>query len=121
LEHPNGHWGTSACVFGPQELARLYNGIYYGDGGYPPPNPLYHNVLSFNDMSIVGGGKFDLSSNFADSGDHVEHRFGRECDVRNNNIDADRYANMARLFDLAGIVSVVNHTVKPHWHVRFPQ
>ncbi|MCC6742834.1 MAG: hypothetical protein IT175_03145 [Acidobacteria bacterium] len=120
--HPENHWGSPTCVAGLQELARYYNEFWYGFG-YPPPNPEYHNVLSFNDISLVGGGKFDTANRaFVDGGDHIEHRLGRECDVRNINIDADRHTTVIALFEFAGIVSYINHTgAKPHWHVRFPQ
>src|SRR5256712_11538146 len=73
--HPNNHFGTSAALANLPLIASDYLNQFPGA-----------DILRYNDMSLVDGGKFDLSNDWSSSGDHAEHRIGINCDVYSGNV-----------------------------------
>lgn len=118
--HPSNHWGTQGAVDTLPLIARDYNAMYYG--GNPPP---VDKRVSFNDMSLVGGGKFDLKKksrtapDWTETSAHAEHRDGTICDVRSNNIDTNHWTDLKAIFNARGFgIHDETGTDAPHWHIR---
>jgi hypothetical protein len=85
--HPNGWYGQAAVV---NEL-RLVAAQYFQATG---------QKLSFNDLSLVSGGLFDLGGNWTDTWGHQWHRVGCSVDVNHHGSLDGRPINEAALTGL---------------------
>lgn len=115
--HPSNHWGTPQAVNSLELIASDYKAEYYGNNPIPEDSK-----VAYNDMSLVWGGKFDLSNNWANTNSkHAEHREGINCDTRSNNIPRSRWARLNQIFRTRGSTDTNDETgtSAPHWHLRF--
>jgi len=120
--HPSNHWGTPAANNGLVLIADDYKNEYYRDVAIPDGEK-----VSFNDQSLVWGGKFDLPPRgqvrptWAANVSHDEHREGINCDIRSNNIPRDRWTRLNEIFFNRGSTNTHDETTSrvPHWHARF--
>lgn len=122
-EHPSSHWGTQSAVNGLVQIADDYKFRYYGDDLIPELEK-----VSYNDMSLPYGGKFDLKLKLQpkpnwnnNNSSHGEHRKGTNCDTRSNNIPRSRWEELNVIFRLRGSTDTLDETRRsdPHWHLRF--
>lgn len=113
--HPDNHYATWQARDGLIQIANDYAAEFYG--GAPPEN----QKIAYNDISLILGGKFDLSANWSNAGSHAEHREGINCDTRSNNIPAPRHNRLMQIFRNRGSTRTNDerHTAAPHWHLRF--
>jgi hypothetical protein len=81
IDNPNywpidmNHWGVSGFVdFLPGMADYFYS--------------QYNDVLSYNDMSLPFGGRFDINADGA--APHSEHQEGINCDLGRNNLNASK-------------------------------
>ncbi len=115
-EHPFNHWGTQAAVDSLPLIADDYKAQFYGSNTIPDAQK-----VSYNDMSLPYGGKFDLKKKWSSVGAHDEHRKGINCDTRSSNIPQARWVELNRIFAERGSTRTNNETGTdaPHWHLRF--
>ena len=84
--HPKNHFGTAAMNTSVKKLAADYDAACSTAA----------TTLSYNDMSLVWGGLYDLKGNW--SVPHREHRFGVNLDVGKRQI---KKANRKKFIELA--------------------
>ncbi len=121
LAHPVNHYGTPRAVNAHPLIANDYKALYYEE------NPIPENdKLAYNDMSLIWGGKFDLSEKWGPGGEHGEHREGINTDVRccrnPGNVPRNRWAALNVIFRTRGSNRTNDETgssTAPHWHLRF--
>ncbi len=116
-EHPNNHYGTATALSNLPLIANDYKTRFYGEGAIPNAEK-----VSYNDMSLIYGGKFEVPGNWnLVNENHAEHRVGRNCDVRSINVPADRHAALEDIFSQRGSPNFLKHVPPdpPHWHLRF--
>jgi hypothetical protein len=103
--HPNNHFVTARMA---AKLDSLADTLFV----------LYGVRSEYNDASLGGGGKFDLNEGW--SGDHVEHRLGRDVDFRTF-IWTESRLNQVKLLwqNLGGTVHDEIDTESPHYHLRY--
>jgi len=110
--HPSNHWGTATALTNLPLIAGDYLNQFPGA-----------DILHYNDMSLVYGGKFDWEgSNWCSSCAHAEHRIGINCDVYSGNVPTSRWSALTRIFQLRGSPNYGDETASAnHWHLRFDQ
>lgn len=115
-EHPSNHWATLSSRIGLVDIAADYRATYYGTNPIPDGQK-----IAYNDISLEWGGKFDLGRRWANTGSHVEHREGINCDTRSRNIPRDRWQTLNDFFFNRGSTNTLDETGTnaPHWHLRF--
>lgn len=121
--HPSdsNHWGTYWANSGLRSIAQKYHdeGASIGEDW---------GRLRYNDQSLPFGGKFDIRNDWGDTGDHAEHRDGRNADVSflflKDGIatpiaPSRRRQVLEQLFYENGSPNFLRHS--DHWHLRFLQ
>lgn len=110
-EHPANHFGTPAFNAALVTLADAYAARFPGQ------------TLQYNDMSLVGGGVFDLNFNWGPPR-HCLHREGRNMDLRtvgpmpeNPAIPEANRPELRRIARWEVGLRVQEETVPPHWHL----
>ncbi len=107
--HPSNHFGTQTAVTNLPLIASDYITQFPGA-----------NILQYNDMSLVFGGKFDLDNDWCSSCDHSEHRIGINCDVSSSNVPTSRWSALTAIFAQRGSPNYLDETAdRHHWHLRF--
>jgi hypothetical protein len=108
--HPSNHWGTATALSNLPLIASDYLAQFPGA-----------DILQYNDMSLVYGGKFDFDgSNWCSSCAHDEHRLGTNCDVYSGNVPTSRWSALTAIFAQRGSPNYLDETAdKNHWHLRF--
>jgi hypothetical protein len=107
--HPDNHYGTATALTNLPLIASDYLSQFSGA-----------EILRYNDMSLVLGGKFDLSNNWSSGGDHSEHRIGINCDVYSGNVPQSRRDTLENIFRSRHSPDFLDETAaKSHWHLRF--
>jgi hypothetical protein len=107
--HPGNHWGTDLAITNLPLIAHDYLSQFPGA-----------DILQYNDMSLVYGGKFDLDHDWSASSDHAEHRIGINCDVSSSNVPTSRRSALTAIFAQRGSPNYLDETSsKNHWHLRF--
>src|SRR5262249_13622989 len=107
--HPRNHFGTNTALPNLPLIASDYLNQCPGA-----------DILRYNDMSLVWGGKFDLSSDWSTTGDHAEHRIGINCDVYSGNVPTSRWPALTAIFAQRGSPNYLDETsTSNHWHLRF--
>jgi hypothetical protein len=131
-EHPVNHYAKSQTI----DLLKQIAWQYYFET---------NKAISINDMSLKWGGLFDVNKDASGNlipwaPPHHEHRFGRQADVRRNDLTD---AQQARLTEIAcdngvsillekntGEISPIrtledifgaSAAAAPHFHLRFPK
>lgn len=99
--HPSNHFGTPTLCTGIASLAAAFYGKFN--------KPIY-----VNDMSLVGGGIFDINANFAP--DHITHRQGRNVDINHSSMTEDQREFFRSTAEALGF-SVSAHGTPVHWHL----
>jgi hypothetical protein len=113
--HPDNHYGTWSALSNLPSIANDYQTQFYGQNAIPDAEKLL-----YNDMSLVSGGKFDLSGNWCTSCSHFEHTLGINCDVGSSNVPTSRWAVLNQIFFTRNVQSVNDETASAnHWHLRF--
>ncbi len=98
--HTSNHFGTASLISALIGLADAYAEKYPG------------GILSYNDMSLITGGQFDINGTWAPP--HKDHRLGKNCDFAQTLVPIAR-RNALRQMVYAqgmGIYDEVNH-----WHL----
>ncbi len=123
-EHTRNHFGTTELIQALADLAQ----DYYQEFGDDPEHPW----LSYNDMSLPWGGKFDIDGTWsADIGNHVNHRDGVSVDVRTEKkytapepgVPMERRGRLLALAFKHNLSVVIEGPTpkypnrKPHWHL----
>jgi len=78
--HPANRFGTPDTNAKLKQIAFEYYDMYH-----PTPS----GMLTVNDMGLIWGGRYNTNAPYncwADGGEHVRHRYGRQVDVRSFNI-----------------------------------
>jgi len=103
--HPSNHYGTSGTRSALQNVATSFH-----DKCPEAPD------LTYNDMSLVKGGLFDINADWAPP--HDTHRIGRNCDCSNaDELTADQQNKLKEcITDAAG--TWAHHNCN-HWHLTF--
>lgn len=101
-QHIGNHYGTPALNAMLVRLADDHAAAFPGE------------VLQYNDMSLVGGGLFDLGNNWVRP--HRDHRFGRNLDLRTIVIPAQNRRALRQLI-LDGGFRLLEELNPPHWHL----
>ncbi|MEP7075505.1 MAG: hypothetical protein ABI878_06810 [Acidobacteriota bacterium] len=115
LSHPSNHWGTPGTVDSLPLIADDYKALFYGSNPIPT-----QDKISFNDMALEWGGKFDLGEKWSNAGHHDEHDEGINCDVRSANVPNTRWNDLRNIFNARGFgIHDETQTNAPHWHLRF--
>lgn len=114
--HPDSHNAPGIVNTSLRQIAATYRSEFYPNGQIPE-----EDKVSYNDISLPQGGKFDLNRDWSNAGSHVEHREGINCDVRSNNIPVARWKRLNRIFRDYGSTRTLDETgtSAPHWHTRF--
>jgi hypothetical protein len=113
--HPDNHYGTSSALSNLPSIADDYQTQFYGQNPIPDAEKLL-----YNDMSLISGGKFDLSGNWYTSCSHFEHTVGINCDVGSNNVPGNRWAGLTQIFRDRHSPNYLDETATlNHWHLRF--
>ena len=111
--HPVGWYATSGMKTNLKNIGKAYKNKHDTDDNVDFENEL----LRYNDMSLIYGGKFDLKANWCTNCDHKEHRVGNQIDLGFEEVPA------ARRTELEKILKKNNGTIGPrytnHWHVTF--
>jgi hypothetical protein len=110
--HPDNHYGTSTALSNLPLIASDYRTQFYGQNQIPDADK-----LRYNDMTLINGGKFDLSNNWCSGCSHAEHRVGINCDVGSSNVPTNSRAALEAIFQLRGSPAFLNEG--DHWHLRF--
>lgn len=105
--HPTNHYGTAVANNGLVNIASAYAAQYPG------------STLNYNDMSLERGGLFDIGPPYGSHWQtpHVEHRFGRNCDVGTSNVPSNRHEDLEQIFINNGSPNFLDEG--NHWHLRF--
>jgi hypothetical protein len=107
--HPSNHFGTATALTNLPLIASDYLSQYPGA-----------DILWYNDMSLIWGGKFDFDGNDWCSGcSHDEHRVGINCDVGSSNVPSGRWSTLTAIFAQRGSPNYLDETSHNHWHLRF--
>ena len=108
--HPSNHWGTTTALTNLPLIASDYLSQFPGA-----------DILKYNDMSLVYGGKFDFDgSNWCSSCAHAEHRIGINCDVYSGNVPSNRWNALEDIFRSRHTPDFLDETASAsHWHLRF--
>ena len=95
-------------------MANDYKNQFYGSEAIPDGDK-----LRLNDMSLINGGKFDLSANWCATCPHAEHRVGINSDLSSLNVPVNRRAILEQFFRDRGSPNFVDETASNnHWHLR---
>lgn len=110
--HPGNHWGTELAVTNLPLIAHDYLSQFPGA-----------DILRYNDMSLVHGGKFDFDgSNWCSSCAHQEHRIGINCDVYSGNVPTNRWSTLTDIFRSRNSPNFGDETASAsHWHLKFQE
>ena len=113
--HPDNHYGTSTALSNLPLISNDYQAQFYGQNPIPDAEKLL-----YNDMSLVSGGKFDLSGNWCTNCSHAEHTVGINCDLGSNNVPGNRWAGLTQIFRDRHSPNYLDETATlNHWHLRF--
>ena len=108
--HPSNHWGTATAITNLPLIASDYLAQFPGA-----------DILHYNDMSLIWGGKFDFDgSNWCSTCAHDEHRMGINCDVFSGNVPTSRWSALTAIFAQRHSPNFLDETASAsHWHLRF--
>lgn len=102
--HPQGnHYGTQYTITALQEIAAEYAQLIPG------------SILTYNDISLINGGIFDLGPDYNSiwwHPSHHEHRVGTNVDMPQGD------DHLVRIFRKHG-ATYVPESDPAHWHLRF--
>jgi hypothetical protein len=118
--HPVNLSVTSRVLTSLVNIANQYKQEFYGNNPMPD-----NDKIHYNDASLPLGGKFDLADRWSNNGSHIEHRVGKNVDVRccanPGNIPRDRWVRLNVIFREHGSTATQDETGTnaPHWHLRF--
>jgi hypothetical protein len=108
--HPENLWGEAGVVAViPQMAAQVIAEV---------PEI---SRLGINDMSLEQGGGFDVGADWVTGPPqgHVQHRRGRNCDVRIFDIPVHLRPRVRAILEEYAGVDLHNPGTRPHWHLRF--
>ena len=102
--HPSNHFGTSTLNAALAAVADQYFASF-------------SERLSYNDMSLIQGGLFDISANWTSP--HAFHREGRNCDINPAPLSADRDARLRDIVTANGGTIQLDCVAGCNYHTTF--
>jgi hypothetical protein len=113
--HPDNHFGTLTANNNLPLIANDYKAQFYPTAPIPDAEK-----LRYNDMSLINGGKFEISGNWSATASHQEHRVGINIDLGSSNVPVARWNALTQIFVNRGSPNYLDETASAnHWHLRF--
>ena len=112
-EHPVGWYATSSTKTNLESIGKAYKEKYDTEEN----TGFEGELLRYNDMSLIYGGKFDLDGDWCTDSDHRAHRVGTEIDLGHKNVPSTRMKDLEKIVEANNGKIVKRYT--NHWHVRF--